>query len=94
MGKKLDAQIKQQSRYYWKRRKEPFRNPYDCPACYASGILRIKRIKQDADSNVWLCVCTGCELKKVIVLPKIYELIDVYTKLCDELRKPQTGVEQ
>ena len=86
MGKRLEAQIKQQARYYRKRITKHLKNPYECPQCLTPDSLKIRKIKETADSNKWLCTCGRCGLKKIIVLPKVYEPVDVYAKLCEVVR--------
>lgn len=85
MGKKLDAQVKQIKRYYWKRAKKRFKNPYTCPEC-SEETLWIVPVEKTEDTITWKATCK-CGFVKVLDLPVLFELIDVYSKVCDKNEK-------
>jgi len=82
MGKKLDMEMKQIRGYYRQRAKKRFKNPYICPVC-CKETLWIKKLEKNDEKVTWKATCK-CGFTKILELPPIFEIIDVYTKMCDK----------
>ena len=87
MGKKLDAQIKQQKVYHRNKRMEAYKSPFDCPKCSAPQELRIDKYKSEDKLNFWFAKCSGCGMNKSIEMSKPCREIDAYNIVCDLIRK-------
>ncbi len=86
MGKRLEAQIKQQARYYHKKAKEPYKGPYDCPVCFLPKSLNLKKLEETGTTITWIAICDKCNLFQKITLPKSLGEIDLYNKISDKVR--------
>ena len=86
MGKKLDAQIKQQRVYHRNKRLEAYKSPFDCPKCSEPQGLRIDKYKSEDKSNFWFAKCSGCGMNKSIEMSKSCVVIDAYNIVCDLIR--------
>ena len=86
MGKKLDAQIKQQTRFYRKRIADRYKGPWDCPACFKPKALTLR--KHDSHDGVvtWVAICNSCNLFKKFDLPINLTEIDAHSKIMDLVR--------
>ena len=87
MGKKLDAQIKQQKVYHRNKRLEAYKSPFDCPKCSAPQQLRINKYKSEDKTNFWFAKCGVCGMNKSIEMLNLYVEIDAYNIVCDLIKK-------
>lgn len=87
MGKRLDAQLKQESRMRHKNALIPYKGPYDCPRCFTPKTLNVRKKGETAKTIDWLVFCDKCSLFQVITLPKAMEQIDLINKLTDMVRR-------
>ena len=90
MGKKLDAQIKQQKVYHRNKRLENYKSPFDCPKCDSPQNLRIETYKKEPKLNYWLAKCGNCDLMMTFETGKVEQVIDVLTRVCDIIDRDRT----